>query len=42
MPTMQRAVADAGYQGETTAAAVKAEAGIPLEIFKRSDTAQGF
>jgi transposase len=42
MPTLQRAVADAGYQGEATAAAVKAEAGIPLEIVKRSDTATGF
>jgi transposase len=28
--------------GEATAAAVKAEAGIPLEIVKRSDTAQCF
>jgi transposase len=42
IPTLQRAVADGGYQGEATAAAVKAEAGIPLEIVKRSDTAKGF
>jgi transposase len=42
MPTLQRAVADGGYQGAATAAAVEAEAGIPLEIVKRSDTAKGF
>jgi hypothetical protein len=39
MPTLQRAVADGGYQGKATADAVEAEAGIPLEIVKRSDTA---
>lgn len=42
MPTLQRAVADGGYRGKATAAAVEAEAGIPLEIVKRSDTAKGF
>jgi transposase len=42
MPTLQRAVADGGYQGKATADAVEAEAGIPLEIVKRSDTAKGF
>jgi hypothetical protein len=40
MPTLQRAMADGGYQGAATAAAVEAEAGIPLEIVKRSDTAK--
>mgnify|MGYP003519806311 CR=1 FL=1 len=39
---LQRAVADGGYQGKATADAVEAEAGIPLEIVKRSDTAKGF
>jgi transposase len=42
MPTLQRAVADGGYQGKPTASAVETEAGIPLEIVKRSDTAKGF
>ena len=42
MPTLQRAVADGGYQGKATADAVEAEAGIPLEIVKRSDAAKGF
>jgi transposase len=42
MPTLQRAVADGGYQGAATATAVEAEAGIPLEIVKRSDTTKGF
>ena len=42
LPTLKRAVADGGYRGEATAAAVLAEAGIPLEIVKRSDTAKGF
>ena len=31
-----------GYQGATTAAAVRKAARIPLEIVKRSDTAKGF
>jgi transposase len=42
LPTLKRAMADGGYQGAATAAAVQAEAGIPLEIVKRSDTAKGF
>ena len=41
-PTISKVIADGGYQGAATAAAVLAEAGIPLEIVKRSDTAQGF
>ena len=41
-PTIQKAVADGGYQGEATAADVLAEAGIPLEIVKRSDAVKGF
>ncbi len=41
-PTLKRAIADGGYQGATTAEAVRAEAKIPLEIVKRSDTATGF
>jgi transposase len=41
-PSIERAVADGGYQGPTTAAAVRADAGIPLDIVKRSDTASGF
>ena len=41
-PTIVRAVADGGYQGAATAAAVRADAGIPLDIVKRSDTAKGF
>ena len=40
MPTLQRAIADGGYQGEATAEAVEAEADIPLEIVKRSDTSK--
>jgi transposase len=41
-PGLARAIADGGYQGQATASAVKHEAGIPLEIVKRSDTAKGF
>jgi transposase len=41
-PSIAKAIADGGYQGEATAADVRAEAGIPLEIVKRSDTAKGF
>jgi len=41
-PSIAAAVADGGYQGATTATAVRTEAGIPLEIVKRSDTATGF
>ena len=41
-PSLARAIADGGYQGEKTAAEVKQEAGIPLEVIKRSYTAKGF
>ena len=41
-PSLTNALADGGYQGAATAAAVLAEAGIPLEIVKRSDGAKGF
>jgi transposase len=41
-PTIAKAMADGGYQGAQTAAEVQAEAGIPLEIVKRSDDAKGF
>src|SRR5256714_6518099 len=39
-PFLERAIADSGYRGATTAAAVKKSARLPLEIVKRSDTAQ--
>jgi transposase len=42
LPTLERAMADGGYQGAATATAVDKMAGIPLEIVKRSDTAKGF
>jgi transposase len=41
-PSIAHAVADGGYQGAATANAVRRDAGIPLEIVKRSDTATGF
>jgi transposase len=41
-PSLARAIADGGYQGAATAHAVRAEAKIPLEIVKRSDSAKGF
>jgi len=41
-PSLARAIADDGYQGATTAEAVRVEAKLPLEIVKRSDTAKGF
>lgn len=41
-PTLALAVADGGYQGDATATAVRANAGLPLEIVKRSDAAKGF
>lgn len=41
-PSITNVVADGGYQGPATAQAVLDEAGIPLEIVKRSDTATGF
>jgi transposase len=41
-PSIAKAIADGGYQGAVTAAAVQAQANIPLEIVKRSDAAKGF
>jgi transposase len=41
-PSLARAIADGGYQGEATAAEVRDHAGIPLQIVKRSDTVKGF
>jgi hypothetical protein len=41
-PAIAKAMADGGYQGAETAAEVQAEAGIPLEIVKRSDDIKGF
>jgi len=41
-PSLKKVIADGGYQGKATADAVQADAGIPLEIVKRSDTAKGF
>ena len=41
-PGLERAIADGGYQGAATADAVRTEAGIPLEIVKRSDDTAGF
>jgi hypothetical protein len=40
--TIQKSLADGGYQGAATAAEVLALAGIPLEIVKRSHAAKGF
>jgi len=40
--TIQKSLADGGYQGAATATEVLALAGIPLEIVKRSDAAKGF
>jgi transposase len=37
-----RSNANGGYQGKATADDVQDQAGIPLEIVKRSDTAKGF
>jgi transposase len=37
-----RAIADGGYQGKVTADEVQEDAGIPLEIVKRSDVVKGF
>ena len=42
VPSLVRAMADGGYQGTATATAVQSQAGIPLEIVKRTDTAKGF
>jgi transposase len=41
-PSLKKAIADGGYQGKATADEVQEQAGIPLEIVKRSDTAKGF
>jgi transposase len=41
-PSLQKVIADGGYQGKATADEVMADAGIPLEIVKRSDTQKGF
>ena len=41
-PSLEKAIADGGYQGKPTADDVKEQAGIPLEIVKRSDAAKGF
>lgn len=41
-PTLVHAVADGGYQGAATAAAVAEATGLSLEIVKRSDAAKGF
>ena len=41
-PTLALAVADGGYRGDATATAVREDAGLPLEIVKRSDTVKGF
>lgn len=40
--TIERCIADGGYQGAATAAEVFAMAGIPLEVVKRSDLGKGF
>jgi transposase len=41
-PMLVAALADGGYQGPATAEAVRIEAGLPLEIVKRSDKQKGF
>jgi len=41
-PSIAHAIADGGYQGAATAAEVRAETGIPLEIVKRSGAGKGF
>lgn len=41
-PTLEAALADGGYQGEPTANAVLEDAGLPLQIVKRSDRVKGF
>ena len=40
--SLEKAMADGGYQGKATADDVQEQAGIPLEIVKRSDAAKGF
>ena len=41
-PSIAKGLGDGGYRGAATAAEVDAQAGIPLEIVKRSDVAKGF
>jgi len=41
-PSLKKAIADAGYQGKPTADEVLEQAGIPLEIVKRSDDVHHF
>jgi hypothetical protein len=41
-PSLKSAIADGGYQGKLTSDEVQQQAGIPLEIVKRSDIAEGF
>jgi transposase len=41
-PSLKSAIAHGGYQGKLTADEVQQQAGIPLEIVKRSDIAKGF
>ena len=41
-PFLEAIVADGGYQGAETAAAVYRAGGAPLKVVKRSDTAKGF
>jgi len=41
-PSLKKAIADGGYQGKRTADEVQQQAGVPLEIVKRSDIARGF
>ena len=40
--SLKKAIADGGYQGKPTAYEVQNQAGISLEIVKRSDTVKGF
>jgi transposase len=41
-PSIEKAIADGGFQGKATADDVQDQAGIPLEIVKRSDVIKGF
>jgi transposase len=41
-PSLKKAIADGGYQGQATAYEVQQQAGIPIEIVKRSDAVKGF
>jgi transposase len=41
-PTLVNSIADGAYRGAATAAAVLEDAGLPLEIVKRSDARKGF